>query len=54
MEKIQSIKNMNKIDNSIIYDTHLINATYYVDFKINREVLHKALVNPEIPAFVAQ
>jgi hypothetical protein len=33
------------IDDSIIYDTHLINATYYVDFKINREVLHKALVN---------
>ena len=35
----------NKTDGSIIYDTHLINATYYVDFKINREVLHRALVN---------
>ena len=35
----------NKIDNSISYDTHLINATYYVDFKINRAELHKSLVN---------
>jgi hypothetical protein len=35
----------NKIDNSISYDTHLINATYYVDFKINRAELHKTLGN---------
>ena len=32
-------------DGSIQYDTHLINATYYVDFKINRAELHKSLVN---------
>jgi TATA-box binding protein (TBP) (component of TFIID and TFIIIB) len=30
---------------SISYDTHLINATYYIDFKINRSELHKSLVN---------
>ena len=35
----------NKIDKSITYDTHLINATYYTDFKINRSELHRALVN---------
>ena len=35
----------NKEDNSISYDTHLINATYYVDFKINRAELHKILGN---------
>ena len=28
----------------IIYNTHLINATYYIDFAINRTVLHKLLV----------
>jgi hypothetical protein len=32
-------------DGSIKYDTHLINATYYIDFKINRAELHKSLVN---------
>ena len=35
----------NEVDNSISYDTHLINATYYVDFKINRAELHKTLGN---------
>ena len=35
----------NEGDNSISYDTHLINATYYVDFKINRAELHKILGN---------
>ena len=35
----------NEADSSIKYDTHLINATYYIDFKINRAELHKALVN---------
>jgi hypothetical protein len=35
----------NEADGSISYDTHLINATYYVDFKINRAELHKTLGN---------
>jgi hypothetical protein len=35
----------NNTDGSISYDTHLINATYYIDFKINRAELHKSLVN---------
>jgi hypothetical protein len=28
-----------------VSDTHLINATYYVDFNIDREKLHKLLIN---------
>lgn len=35
----------NKADGSIVYDTHLINSTYYIDFKINRPKLHEIIVN---------